>query len=36
MSRSPVFRKTMKSLQNPVTTNPVTQQREVAAAEPPA
>lgn len=36
MTRSPALRKTMESLQNPVTTNPVTQQREVAAAEPPA
>jgi membrane protein len=36
MARSPALRKAMKSLQNPVTTNPVTQQREVATVEPPA
>ncbi|BAX91975.1 YihY/virulence factor BrkB family protein [Mycobacterium shigaense] len=36
MSRSPALQKTMETLSNPVTTNPVTQQREAATAEPPA
>jgi membrane protein len=36
MSRSPALQRTMESLSNPVTTNPATQGREVAAAEPPA
>jgi membrane protein len=36
MSRSPALQRTMETLSNPVTTNPATQQRDVATADPPA
>ena len=35
LSRSPALQRTVDTLSNPVTTNPVTQQRDVASAEPP-
>jgi membrane protein len=34
-ARSPTLKRTMESLSNPVTTNPATQQRDAAPAEPP-
>jgi membrane protein len=36
LARSPALRRTVDTLSNPVTTNPATQQRDAAPAEPPA
>jgi membrane protein len=35
LSRSPALKRTVDTLSNPVTTNPATQQRDIATAEPP-